>query len=512
MKPNRRENAIALLRRVGPVLHPVLFAAFPLLSLFAHNQSEVELGVLWRPLAVCIAAGAALYGLFVLIFKRGAKAGALASLVVLAFFYFGIFSARVSGWGLSEWWFFAVWIALFVLGALALVRARGELGNLTLILSAGAAVLILGPVVRIAVYQANHPLVASSDSRLWSTALQKPVQVRAARLPDIYFVIPDDYARPDVLKHYFHYNDAGFLRRLRQRGFVVSDQARSPYSDSEMNIAAALNMDYLGGLARILGKNSQDVRPVRRLIADNRASRLLKSLGYRYVHLDTDEVTFPVGNPHISPLAAPDSFPNLWLRNSVLRLLGGTLGFNASATGERFRKSIRSMFSRLAAVPGDPGPKFVVFHTLLPHDPYIYGAEGQPVTFPDSSDQAPGSKLGMRYYLAQLRFLNRKLLEAVDAILAQSKAPPVIVIQSDEGFQANPEPFGEAAMQQIRVKGLIALHLPGVGGMRVPQPPNTVNTLRFVFNRYFGTHYGLLRSASYPELDLPYQFEEMRVK
>jgi hypothetical protein len=48
--------------------------------------------------------------------------------------------------------------------------------------------------------------------------------------------------------------------------------------------------------------------------------------------------------------------------------------------------------------------------------------------------------------------------------------------------------------------------------MRVPQPPNTVNTLRFVFNRYFGTHYGLLRSASYPELDLPYQFEEMRVK
>jgi hypothetical protein len=46
----------------------------------------------------------------------------------------------------------------------------------------------------------------------------------------------------------------------------------------------------------------------------------------------------------------------------------------------------------------------------------------------------------------------------------------------------------------------------------VPEPPNTVNTLRFVFNRYLGTRYPMLRSASYPETDYPYQFEEMRVR
>ena len=48
----------------------------------------------------------------------------------------------------------------------------------------------------------------------------------------------------------------------------------------------------------------------------------------------------------------------------------------------------------------------------------------------------------------------------------------------------------------VRVKGLTALYLPGAGRARVPQPPNTVNTLRFVFNH----------------LDLPYQFEKMRVR
>jgi hypothetical protein len=498
-----------LLRRLAPALYPILFAASPLLSLFEHNQSELELSVLWVPLAICVAAAAVVYGGFLLVFKSEPKAGPLAALVIFAFFYYGTFAATV---GIADRWFFPLWASVFVLGAFALVRTGRDLANLTLVLGVSSAVLIAGPLAGIAIYHANHPPIVVSDPRLWPTRLPQPSVPSGVRRPDIYFLIPDDYARPDVLKRYFRYDDAGFIRQLTKRGFVISDRARSPYSDSEMNIAAALNMDYLSSLPTILGRNSQDVRPVTRLIQDNRAARLLRSVGYRYVHLDTDEVTFSGGNPHISRVAAPDSFANLWLRNSVVRLVGGRLGFDDGARNERFRKSIRMVFSRLEAVPRDPGPKLVLFHTLLPHDPYIFGAQGQSLGFPGHSDEDLGSKLGMTYYLKQLRFLNRKLLEAVDAILARSKVPPIIVIQSDEGFQVNPETFGEAAMQQIRVKGLIALYLPGTGKTGVPQPPNAVNTLRFVLNRYFGTHYPMLRSASYPELDLPYQFEEMRVR
>ena len=495
--------------RVGSFIAPILLATFPLLSLFAQNESELELRVLWSPLAICVAATAALYGVFLLIVKRGTKAGPMASLVVVAFFYYGILSGKV--FGLTGGWFSVIWLGLLLLGIVALLRTRRDLDNLTLILAVGAAILTLPVIVRIAVYQANHPAIALSDHRLWSP-LRKTRLPNGARRPDIYFIIPDDYARPDVLKRYFRYADSNFIRQLRKRGFVFAKGARSPYSDSESNIASTLNLDYLSGLPTILGKSSQDVRPVKRLIQDNRAAQILKSLGYRYVHLDTDEVTFAGGNPHISPLATPDSFTNLWLQKSVLRLVGGPLGFNDAAANERFRDSISSTFSDLADLPPQPGPKFVVFHTLLPHDPYIYGAQGQSVTFPGRSEDALGSKLGMRYYLKQLQFLNRKLLEATDAILAQSKTPPIIVIQSDEGFQANPDTFGEAAARDIRVKGLSAFYLPGQDRTNVPQSINTVNSLRFLFNRYFGTHYKLLGSASYPELDLPYQYQPMHVR
>jgi hypothetical protein len=117
----------------------------------------------------------------------------------------------------------------------------------------------------------------------------------------------------------------------------------------------------------------------------------------------------------------------------------------------------------------------------------------------------------MAYYLRQLKFVEGKLLETVDRIRSRSKEPPVIVIQSDEGFESGGT-FGEAVTRDIRVKGLVALSLPGVRGVRAPQPPTAVNTLRYVFNRVFGTQYGGLRSASYPEGDFPYQWKEMRVR
>jgi hypothetical protein len=255
------------------------------------------------------------------------------------------------------------------------------------------------------------------------------------------------------------------------------------------------------------------VRPVKRLIADNRSARLLAPLGYRYVHLDTDEVTFGASNPGISPLAPPDSFANLWLRKSILALVGGPVGFSQSATDARFRSSVEGQFRALEATARTAGPKFVVFHTLLPHDPYVYAANGAPVTFPSRSENDLGNRLGMDWYRRQLDYVSTKLLRAIDAVESQSRTPPAIVIQSDEGFQADPGTVGgDATMQDIRVKGLLALRVPGAQQAGPPQPPNTVNTLRFVFNHTLGTHYPMLHSASYPEGDLPYQFEPMRVR
>lgn len=495
------------MRRVVPALCGVLLAVFPLLSLFEQNQSEVPLDVLWWPLALCVAGTVALFGIVFAITRHAEKAGVMASLVVVAFLYYGLIADQLS----AGVWFVAPWLAVFVAGLVAAMRTRRDLDKLMVVIGVGAVVVALRPAISIVSYKANHRSVAASDPRLWPTALAKPTPPSGTRLPDIYVLIPDDYARTDVLRKYFHYDNTPFIHQLEQRGFVVSQQSRSPYSDSESNVAAAVNLDYLSRFPDVLGKRSEDVRPVKAVSEDNRASRLLRPLGYRYVHLDTDEVTFAGRNPDISALATPDSFANLWMQQSILREIGGALGFNQQSTDRRFRNAIHSVFAKLDALRTETTPKFVVFHTLLPHDPYIFGAQGEAVTFPGRSEEALASDVGRKYYLEQLKYVSRELLDAVDQIVSHATTPPVIVIQADEGFQANSEPFGEAAMLDIRVKGLSAFYLPG-HRKGLPAPPNTVNALRFVFNKYLSTHYKMLRSASYPEGDLPYEFKEMVVK
>jgi hypothetical protein len=495
------------LKHILPVACACLFAVFPLLSLFAQNQAEVEISLLWWPLAVSIAGAVVLYGIFLLITKRAPKAGALASLVVVAFFYYGQFTDRVH---LADGWSIALWLAVFAVAIVAVLRTQRDFGNLLLALGVGAAVLTVPLIVKIATYHADHPSVSATDPRLWPTPLAQPVAPKGTRPPDVYVIIPDDYARADVLAKYFHYDNSAFIRQLQQRGFTISTQARSPYSFSELNMAALLNMDYLTRFPRVLGKSSQDFTSVKRTIEDSRASRLLKAAGYDYVHLDTDEVTFAGGNPQISSFASPDSFSSLWMQKTVLRVLGGPLGFNESANNDRFRDSITSVFSELGAQRQTTKPKFVVFHTLMPHDPFVFDAQGKPVRFPTDADHT--GRTGMRYYLQELQFLDRKLLEAIDRIRAHAPTPPVIVIQADEGFEINPDLVGEAATRDIRVKGLSAFSLPGHGPAGVPFPPNSVNALRFVFNRYFGKHYPMLPTASYLESDAPFDFQAVPVE
>ena len=305
---------------MGPVLLPILLAAYPVLSLFQQNQSEIDPKVLFKALAVAAVAAAALFVLARLFVKRSERAAVLASLVVIAFFYYGIFTRDVARSG-SDRTLFPIWIALFVLATIAVLRSRSDLINLNRGLAAFAVVILVVPVYKTVKYRIDNPPVSISDARLWPSALQNLGSSNSQNRPDVYYIIPDDYARPDVLKRYFRYDDSGFVRELEKRGFVMAPGTRSPYSKSELNMAAALNMDYLSRLPQILGKSSQDVLLPRKMIEDSRASHVLKALGYSYTHIDSDDITFAADNPHISTLAAPDNLTYLWLRRQ--RAAGG---------------------------------------------------------------------------------------------------------------------------------------------------------------------------------------------
>src|SRR5688500_13021617 len=77
-------------RRRQLIVHPLLFAAFPILYLYAHNiQEGVSVGDLLRSLAVVLGATALLFGGAMLLLRDVRKAGLAVSALVLLFFSYG---------------------------------------------------------------------------------------------------------------------------------------------------------------------------------------------------------------------------------------------------------------------------------------------------------------------------------------------------------------------------------------------------------------------------------------
>jgi hypothetical protein len=127
--------------------------------------------------------------------------------------------------------------------------------------------------------------------------------------------------------------------------------------------------------------------------------------------------------------------------------------------------------------------KFVYFHVLAPHDPFVFAPDGSYLYSPNSNEVAgsdiPGYPNGVAY-------LNSRLGEIVRQILADSKTPPVIIIQGDHGWDP-----------RYRSQILNAFYLPDGGSEDIYNTITPVNSFRLVLDRYFGASFELLPDQSY---------------
>jgi hypothetical protein len=486
------------LRRPVP-LHPLLFAAVPVLVLYAGNVRQgVSVRDVLGPLGLIVGVTVGVFAVLWLAFRgNGWKAALVTSLLVVLFFAFG---PTVGGLG-HQAVVVAVWTALGAAGIGAVIRAReGGAAGLTRALNFVAVGLVVINVGSIVLTKARtHGGVVTNDVlAVGSTGGAK------ARGPhrDVYFIVLDDYGGERAMKDILGYDNEPFLDQLRRRGFYVPAHATTNYPHTADAIGSALNLDYVQRLVR--NPPSDDWSPVYAILKNDAVPRFLKSRGYAYIHMGSwwsPTASNPQADVNVKLKGAHSEFTSALIIQTVPNQdAAGPLSFSA-----REYARVRFQFRELARSNQLRGPKFVFAHIHTPHRPFVFGARGNYVD-PTERSEHPDSY----NYVNQLRYANSRILQLVDTLLHRPEARrPIIVVQSDEGFYTGLNEGEDATQEELEQHfGILnAYYFPGLRRTGLYPTITPVNTFRLLFNDYFGARFPLLPDRNYATRDRAHLYD-----
>src|SRR5688572_933848 len=283
-EPQKSAGETPAAARAPRAFHPLLFAAFPVLSLLAHNRHEARLAWAAAPLAAAVVLALVPWGLFGWIMASRAKGALVASLLVLLFFSFGHTVVPLADREAADWPVVVLQVLLGEAAAVAVVclllhRMRRGIGGLTRFANVVSAVLVLLPLMSLAWFEVTRPRGAATAPAAGSATAQRP---------DIYLIIPDAHARADVMREVYGYDMDPFLWELESLGFVVADESASNYALTPLSVASMLNFRYLDEME---GRAWGDLGVPAELIRESALESTLKSSGY-------GTVAFPTGAPY----------------------------------------------------------------------------------------------------------------------------------------------------------------------------------------------------------------------
>ena len=492
------------------IFHTFLFSISPILSLWVGNIDELSF-VRTVPLMVfALLVGGVFFLIFRFVFKTWDKAAVLGSVTVLLFFSFGHVHDAILALGKGVFvvqfsHLLLIWAVIFIFTAYRVWKTQSDLRTINSGFTIIAFVLILIPIITLADASISSYITNSNGQNedLKETII---VNSQVKELPDVYYIVLDQYASEWALKKFYDYDNGDFLKFLEDYSFYIADKSTSNYYVTRFTLRSALNMDYLKNLSSLDNKIGSN-----ELIKNHLVGRTFKDLGYKYVHFGSAwEITAynPYADININKNSLSESLQTIY-RKTALYPIAYIIGVNSWLThrieGDMQWNRILYQLDQLEEVPKIDEPTFTFVHFGVPHAPFVFNSDGSPNKkhTPPSVDRNhdPDS------YLNQLIFITERIKQVVEKILAESEKPPIIVLQSDHGSKS----FSIKDIDSIALidddvlrdyfRNFSAYHFPEDGSTLLYENITPVNLFRIIFNYYFGVDLDLLPDVNYMSLN-----------
>lgn len=515
------KKLVTVLQKNYYILTPFLIAIYTVLFLYVKNQHEYPLSVIWTPLLISLTFALILLAISKLIFRKTNAVVIIASVAVFISLSYGRFlelsrgiSFNIGAFHVTPEIFMGIIAGLLLLFVIILtLRFSLKLLNICKVIFIGILALVLFQIAQTVYFELESGRI--NRERAEAVPIKTDRSKANPANPDIYYIIPDRYAGQKAFQEQYKFDNSTFLNTLREKGFYVPENSTTNYPKTFLSLGSSLNMEYLDRFTEETeGGYSKDESLVTPIIMDNKVLRFLKDRGYSYVHMGSwweptktnpsaDHTFIPRRREHFGADEFTTGFYNTTIFSELLRLyFKDPTDVSETPQNNLHRQSALQQFEELRKIPNLKGPKFVFVHILLPHDPFVLDENCTPI-----SRIQRNKNTHQVNYINQVQCVNTMLNDAIDTILKNSKTPPIIVLQSDEGpFPMNSPIDGNQSWEdatdvtlQEKFPILNAYFLPDKvatqSGFYDTITP--VNSFRVLFNTYFGEEFEMLEDKNY---------------
>jgi hypothetical protein len=478
-------EGVAPRRRLPIAAYPLVFPAAIVVHVWAGTA--IHPSAMVRPFIIAMVIAIALVVLLTLV-SRSRDLGALAATAV------ALWLIAANAYPTIVLVLVPAFILLVALG----LAKRGQPWRLGEIITRGMTFVVVITVIAVGLQTVQSGALgrAVSDVQLDLAGLGPTVAPNPGD-PDVYLILLDGYPGADAAALDPTWDATAFGAALRERNFDVPDPTHSNYLQTLMTLASVFDMRHLADIPSLgppYGPAELDGFRLRRAINDSQGLANLHDRGYELTSIASGFAQPELRRvDHFIEPVGLDEYEVGVMRETGA---GEVLMFLApDLPGELQRNRIATSLEALTseATRASDRPKFVFAHIAGPHPPYVYDASGNPrrdglsVYYADSGRDRGIDRLdALRLHLAQSTYIAGRTLDAVDRILATSKAPPVIVIFSDHGSGSG---FDQARPLESdlveRSSNILAVYSPGHPGL-FAAPTTPVNILPRIFDAYLG--------------------------
>lgn len=494
------------------VIHPFMFAVYPVLYLYSQNIANTQVIELFVPLTLILCLSISIFLLFRLMIGNWHKAGYETSLILLLFFSYGHIYANLFQLGIlynDHRPLAIVYAVVFILGVWAIWRVLKNTENFTKPLNLIAVVLVMLPIFQIIIYRAKSQInEAPPDYLSINQSSNKLI------MPDIYYLVLDGYGRGDVLDDIYNFDNREFLDFLEDNGFYVAHKSHSNYTQTLQSLSSTLNMNYLDQYQFNPQNKTQNDDFLVNKIFNNSALRFLESFGYKSVSIASgwSATEWETANYYYSSRETDlSNFTYLFYMTTPALIFQNQLLY------DMHRQRILFIFDTLQKNAKLESPKFIFAHFIAPHPPFVFGPNGELVQPERAYNLRDGNFFeGTKEeyidgYRDELVFINDKLMETISEILEKSSPQPIIIIQGDHGPAAY---FDWSGLENNtclleRTAILNAYLFPGNASYMLYQEITPVNSFRILLSAYFGAELELLPDITYYSSKLNYDFMDI---